>query len=304
MTPLDADRAYDRRRLKRGLVFWRLLAIVLVVGFGLALLARFDVFDRGAYVAELDVTGPIAGDRDRDRRLREIADDPRARALIVHIDSPGGTVVGGETLYRNIRRVAANKPVVAVMGNLATSAAYMTAIAADRIYAGNGTVTGSIGVILQTADVTEMLSSLGVRMEAIKSAPLKAQPSPFEELDDKARAAAQAVVDDMYAMFVDMVAERRGLDGDRTRDLADGRVYTGRQALELGLIDEIGDVVAARAWLAETHDIAPDLPTRPVVDEADEFDWLGDRASAAIGKLLFSERLSLDGLLSVWHPDH
>lgn len=303
MTPLDADRAYDRRRLKRGLVFWRLLAILLVVGLGLALLARFDVFDRGAYVAQLDVVGPIVGDRDRDQRLREIAADPRARALIVHIDSPGGTVVGGENLYRNIRRVAANKPVVAVMGNLATSAAYMTAIAGDRIYAGNGTVTGSIGVILQTADITEMLSSLGVRMEAIKSSPLKAQPSPFEKLDDKARETTQEVVDDIYAMFVDMVADRRDLTLDRTRDLSDGRVYTGRQAVTLGLVDEIGDVVAARQWLADKHDVSLDIPARPVVDEDEAWGWIEGQAGAKIGKLLFSERLSLDGLLSVWHPD-
>lgn len=213
-------------------------------------------------------------------------------------------MVGGEALYRNLRRVADNKPVVAVMGNVATSAAYMAAIAADRIFASNGTVTGSIGVILQTADLTEMLSSLGVRMEAIKSSPLKAQPSPFEKLDDKARAATQTVVDDIYAMFVDMVAERRGLDDTRARELSDGRVYTGRQAVELGLIDQIGDVMAARAWLAETHDIAPDLPIRSVTDGMDEFDWLGERASALIGKIMFSERLSLDGLMSVWHPEH
>jgi protease IV len=228
-----------------------------------------------------------------------------AKALVLRIDSPGGTVVGGESLYRAIRAVAGEKPVVAVLGEVAASGGYMVAIAADRIYAREGTITGSIGVILQTTDVTGLLDKLGVSAEAIKSAPLKAVPSPFEKLSDEGRRATQGLVDDMYAMFVEMVAERRGFDADKAKELADGRVFTGRQAVANGLIDGIGGLGEARAWLDEKG-VSADLPAREIRPWREE-DWLGGVAKSAIravfGKTYLSERLTLDGLVAVWHPE-
>ncbi|MFQ5783208.1 MAG: signal peptide peptidase SppA [Alphaproteobacteria bacterium] len=297
----EADLLIDRRRLKRRLALWRVVAIVALVAVVLAVFSRFDRLTERDHVARLEVGGLIVEDDATIEALADLVDDPHAKALIVRIDSPGGTFVGGESLYNALLKVAAKKPVVAVMGTVATSAGYMTAIAADRIFAHEGTITGSIGVLVQTTDITGLLGKLGVTAEAIKSAPLKATPSPFEPLTDEARAATQAIIDDMYGLFTDMVAERRGFDERRVRELADGRVYSGRQALQRNLIDAIGDESDARVWLAETKDIPESLPVRDVEINRPAEEWL-PRISSLAGKMLLSERLTLDGLISVWHP--
>jgi protease-4 len=254
------------------------------------------------HVARLRVDGVITEDPERIKALREVARDTRVRALLVDIDSPGGTVVGSEELFRALRRVAAKKPVVAVMGTVAASGGYMTALGADHILARQGTITGSIGVIMQTADITGLLDKVGIKPEAIKSAPLKAVPSPFEPLTDEGRAATQAVVMDMYDVFVGMVADRRGLDIQQAKKLADGRIFTGRQAVALKLVDEIGGDEEARAWLESARGVPAALPVRDVEIKHESSGLLG-LVGGSIGKALFSERLTLDGLVALWHPD-
>jgi len=298
---LDADYIVDRRRLKRRLLFWRMFAILSLTAVALVIALRIEKPEFGDSVARLTVSGIIVEDTARDETLSALADDGNVRALVVRIDSPGGTVVGGESLYRSLRAVAAKKPVVAVMGTTATSAAYMTAIAADHIVAREGSITGSIGVLMQTANINGLLEKLGIAPETIKSGPLKAQPNPFEPTSPAARKAVQDVVMDMHAMFVDLVAERRGMARPAALQLADGRIYSGRQALTVGLIDALGGERQARKWLADTDGVSVDLPIRDVkiVREGDGWSSL---FSGAIGKTLFSERLRLDGLISLWHP--
>ncbi len=296
---LDADQALDRRRLKRRLTFWRIAAVVAVVVAVVAAVGRVGVGEN--HVARLVVGGIILDDPWRDDALAGIAEDDNAKALIVRIDSPGGTMVGGEALYTSLRAVAGKKPVVAVMGGTATSAAYMTALGADHILARAGSVTGSIGVIMQTADITGLLDKLGVKAETIKSRPLKAQPNPLELLTPEAREAARFVVLDLFEMFVDMVQQRRNLPRDKVLALADGRVFTGRQAVANGLVDALGGESDARRWLAETHAIATSLPVRDVEIEHEGALWR-DLIMGLVGKVLFSERLRLDGPISVWHP--
>ena len=299
---LDADSLVDRRRLKRSLLAWRLIAIAALVGVVAVGVGRFAGFGRGDYIARLEVAGIIVNDRDRLDALTLVADDRRAKALIVVIDSPGGTVVGGESLYRALREVARDKPVVAVMEDLATSAGYMVALAADQIFAHEATITGSIGVIFQTTEITGLLDKLGVKAEAIKSGPLKAAPSPLEPMTPETRRVTQEVVDDIYAMFVAMMTERRPIASDRARGLADGRVYTGRQAVENRLIDRIGGEDQAIAWLEAERGIDRDLPVRAVGVEGGIAE-LAERLDSLARKTVFSERLTLDGLVSVWHPD-
>ena len=206
---IDADWLVDRRRLKRRLTWWQVLAVIAIVAAVIAAVGRFQAFVKPAHVARLAVDGLIVDDFDRDQALIDVAEDSSAKALIVRINSPGGSVVGGEVLYRRLREVAEKKPVVAVLGELATSAAYMTAIGTDYIVAHDGTLTGSIGVILQTADLTGLLDKLGIKPETVKSSPLKAQPNPLETFTPDARAAIGKVVADVYEMFVGMVQERR-----------------------------------------------------------------------------------------------
>jgi protease-4 len=300
----DPDLLVDRRRLKRQVSFWRILALLALVGVVGVGLGRIGWLER-PHVARLSVDGVIVDDPDRNRAIAEAARDPEVTALLVRIDSPGGTVVGGESLYRELRAAAAYKPVVAVMSELAASGGYMVALAAEHIVAREGTITGSIGVLMQTTDVTGLLGKLGIATEAIKSSPLKAVPSPFEPLTDQGRAATRLLIDDMYDMFVDMVAERRQMDRTQAARIADGRVYTGRQAKALGLVDALGGEEEARSWLA-TKGIAVDLPTRDLKIQRPEESWadlVGAAVSALTGKTYLSERLKLDGLLALWHPD-
>jgi protease-4 len=295
----------DRRRLKRHLSVWQILAVTALVGL-VAIVVHENSDERsgllaGSYVARLAINGVITADDARDRAIANLASDDNVQAVIVRIDSPGGTVVGGENLYRGLRAVAAKKPVVAVMGQLAASGGYMTAIAADYIVAREATITGSIGVILQTFDMTGLFDKLGVKPESVKSSPLKGQPNPLEPFDAAARAAAESVVRDMYEMFVAMVAERRNLARDAALALSDGRIFTGRQAVANGLIDAIGGEGVARRWLASTHKIAISVPLHDVAIIR-KGQWWRQAIEGTIGKTLFSERLRLDGLVALWHP--
>lgn len=303
----EGDLLFDRRRLRRQLSRWRLLAgLAVIVAIAVGAWRWSDAWPgatREPYVARVTIGGVILDDPQRDRALARLAERGEMRALIVHINSPGGTLAGSETLYRRLREIARTRPVVAVMGELAASGGYMTALGADHIVAREGTLTGSIGVIMQGVDVTDLLRTLGVRIHNIKSDPLKAVPSPLEPLSPEGRAAIQAVVDDAYQMFLEMVIERRSLVRERARELADGRIYTGRQARQAGLVDTLGGEAQARAWLAG-RGVAEAVRVRDV-DLTRRGFWrrMADSAVEVVtGKSYFLERLTLDGLLAVWQP--
>ena len=297
---LESDYVVDRHRLKRRLLFWRVLAILILAVVIIASLTNTKVFSDGEHIARLNVTGIIVDDIDREYALKNLKDDDEVLALIVRIDSPGGTVVGGESLYHQLKDLGKEKPVVAVMGSTATSAGYMIALGADYLIAREGSLTGSIGVLIQTADITGLLEKIGVKPEIIKSGPLKAQPNPLEKTTQPAREAIEAVVMDMYSMFVDMVAERRKMSPEAVRALADGRVYSGRQALANGLIDAIGSENEAIDWLRETAKIPSGLSVQDVIIKRPGQSWRSI-INSVIGKAQFFERLSLDGLVSLWH---
>lgn len=301
---LDVDALMDRRRLKRQVTTWRILAIVLAVGVALALLGRFAATDRD-YVARITIAGVVAEDKKRDKALDDAADNDRIKALIVHVNSPGGTVVGAEQLYGRLRDVAVKKPVVVTMGTLATSAGYYIAVGGDRIFAYEGTITASIGVIFQSTDLTALLERLGIKMEQIKSGAVKASPNPFEKMNPEARAVIDALVKDSFDQFLGLVRQRRGLTDEQVKTIADGRVVTGRAARALNLVDEIGGEDEARAWLLREKKIARSLKIKNI-DPKDEFDWggiLGSTLGAAFGtRRDIAGSLALDGLISLWHP--
>ncbi len=298
---LDADALVDRRRLKRRLRLWQATALVAAIAVATVLLARYSGIVERDHIARFQVTGIILQDSERDTALRKLVHQDHVRALIVHIDSPGGTVVGGEDLFNTLRAIAERKPVVAVMGTVATSAAYMTAIGSDRIYAREGTITGSIGVILQSANIIGLLEKLGIEAQAIKSGPLKAVPSPVEPLTEEAREATQAIVMDLYDFFVGLVGARRALDRNTLLPLADGRIFTGRQAVKNGLIDAIGDERSALDWLADERQIPRSLPVKTLIIRRDTGSF-AELFEGVTGKSLFSNALLLDGLISLWHP--
>lgn len=299
---LDVDRRLDRRRLKRHLTVWRAIAILALAGGGLLALGESGSLIEERHVARLSVSGLIVEDAAREEALRAMREDSLAAALIVRIDSPGGTVVGGESLYTDLRAIAERIPVVAVMGTVAASGGYMTALGADHILAREGSLTGSIGVIFQATDISGLLESLGVGTETIKSAPLKGEPSPLTPLTPEAREATREVVLDLYAMFVDMVAERRGMERAEAEALADGRIYTGRQALANGLIDGLGGEQEAIGWLEAVRGIESDLPIHDIEVASGSPLWRLV-ASTLAEKTFLSERLTLDGMISLWQPE-
>ncbi len=261
---LETDLLLDRRRLKRHVTFWRVAAVAAVV------FAAWLAFSPGlgpahrAHIARLSITGLISDDRKLIDMVDRAARDPMVPAMIVYIDSPGGSVGGGESLHDAIARVAAKKPVVAVMGGIAASAGYMAALPATRIFARESTITGSIGVLMETPELSGLLGKVGVDVNTLVSGPLKDQPSLVHPTSAQGKQVLQGLVNDLYGMFVDMVAESRHMDPARVRELADGRAYTGRQAKALGLIDALGDEADARAWLAQSRRVAADLPVHDV----------------------------------------
>jgi len=302
---LEPDLLLDRRRLKRRLSLWRAGAVLALASLAGLLLLRLPAEDAmlpgGPYIARLEVNGFIGEDRRLLEELDRLRRDPAARALLVAVDSPGGSVAGGEALHAALRGFGADKPVVATLGGTAASAGYMVALPAARIFARESSVTGSIGVILQSFDAAELLARLGIRAESVASGPFKDQPSPFRPLTEEGRTELRRVVDDLHAQFVAMVVAGREMPEARVRELADGRVFTGRQAVALGLVDAIGGEAEAKAWLAAARGLPPGLPVRRV-----ELRGLAERTFGAAVALtvetLVREWLGVDRVRAVWQP--
>jgi len=280
---------------------WRLIAILLLLGF--AVLGFKKIFSNQLtdYVAVIDLTGIIRDDHKLRAVLNKIENNEMARALILRINSPGGTMVGAEGLYHSIRKVSDKKPVVAVMGEVATSAGYMVALAADRIVSRKTTITGSVGVLMQSADITDLLIRLGIKPQIVKSSELKAQPSPFEPFSSAAREISELVVAYVHKHFLELVSERRNLSKIDTMRVADGRIFTGGQAIEKGLVDELGGEEEARKWLDEKKNISITLGARLVEYKKNQGIFI-TILTELFGKTPISNSLRLDGLISLWQP--
>ena len=318
---IEVDEVLARRRLRRKLAFWRILAVFFVVLIGAGAAAWWSdgtlPLRSSPHVARVTIGGVIRNERER-LELLEAIGRSGAQAVILSIDSPGGTVVGSAALYDGLRRLAKDKPIVAVVSGIAASGAYIAALGSDHIIAPRNSLVGSIGVIFQYPNFTELMKTVGVAYEEIKSSPLKASPNPFEPTSPDARAAVESLVADSYGWFKDLVSERRLITGDKLVSATDGRVFTGNQAMPLRLIDEIGDERTARDWLARERSVSKDLPVRDWRTEraGDEFGWL-HAGAARIMSLIGLEELAflilqpagdaamqarLDGLLALWHP--
>jgi len=297
---------------------WRLAGVVLAVLL-IALLMSGSERMAGSgsflpHIARVQVSGIITDDQKMQDLIDKVGKSDRVKAVILDINSPGGTTAGGEAMYDAVRRLAEKKPVVAVCGTLATSAAYIVALATDRIFVYGNTITGSVGVIFQWADVSELMHTLGVKVEEVKSGPLKAVPNPFEPTDEKGRALAEEMVQEAKVWFVDLVGKRRNIEPASVPGLTDGRVYSGRQAVAFKLVDEIGDEKEAKRWLQKERNVAPGLSVvdwKPRAESGGILSWLFGAIASELGvsaaKLVslfgqVSEGLRLDGLVSLWHP--
>jgi protease-4 len=311
---MDTEAILERRRLRRRASFWRIAAfLILVVAIvvGASLLWEEDGIGTavGGQVADIKVDGFITTRPDAVKAIDRAVEASAVKAILLHIDSGGGAASGGEALYTAVRRASEKKPVVAVIDGLGASAAYMTAIAADHVVARESAITGSIGVIFQFGHFEELLNKIGAEYEEVKSAPLKGEPSLFREPDPAATAMIESVVKDTYDWFVGLVAERRNLSDTVARVLSDGSIYTGRQALELKLIDAVGGDREARAWLAAEKGVSEDLPLKEWKADDSYLAMFQEGALVGLARLLgidtgmaeiLPRRLAVDGLLSVW----
>jgi protease-4 len=300
---LETDLLLDRRRLKRRLVFWRVFAVLALIVAALAGIRGAGLAPASARIERVTVNGLITEDRKTTNAITALADDDHVKAVILSINSPGGSVAGGETLHQAIAHIAAKKPVVVTMGGLAASAGYMIAVPATRIFAREATLTGSIGVLLQTAEASGLLGKLGITPEVVRSGALKDEPSFVKPLSPAGKDVLQGLVNDMYDQFVTMVARGRHMDPAKVRSLADGRAYTGRQALGLGLVDAIGGEREAKEWLVSEKGLPKGLPVHDLSDGGIASQALSGQLGFLIQdvwKTLISQSVSLDGALAVW----
>ena len=319
---LDADVIVDRRKMRRKLTFWRVSAIVIAVA-AIAVIATLASSGRSAFttagsIARVNIEGLIRSDQDRVEALERL-EKSNAAAVIVHINSPGGTTAGSEQLYDSLTRLKAKKPMVVVVEGLAASGAYITALASDHIVAQQTSLVGSIGVLFQFPNFSELLKTVGVKVEEVKSSPLKAAPNGFEPTSPEARDALDALVKDSYAWFKDLVKTRRGMNDDQLAKVSDGRVFTGRQAVDLKLIDQLGDEKTAVEWLVAQKHVAKDLPVRDynlgprfsalslfrtafsITLEALGLSSIAHQIEHA-GLIQGADRFGLDGMLALWQP--
>jgi protease-4 len=308
----------DRRHLRRKLTFWRVAAL-LIAAIGIAAASTWLYGDELGtttnHIAKVKIEGTIVESDELLQRLEKIRKSKSVKGVILSIDSPGGTTAGGEAIFDAVRRIADEKPVVAQVGALAASAGYMVASATEHIVARQTSIVGSIGVLVQYPDISGLMDKLGVKLEEIKSSPLKAEPSPFKPTSDEARAMIRSMILDSYNWFIELVQQRRPLTHEQVMALADGSVFTGRQALEKKLVDELGGEQEAVEWLSSKGvdkklRVIEWKPTRSgaslLLDSS-----LGQAVSRALGvpnpgddiiRKIGAERLFLDGLVSLWHP--
>ncbi len=315
---LDADNLIVRRKMRRRVSFWRAICIALGVVTLVALAygsngSGFNLGKRADHVARIRVEGMITGDTKTLDMLRKIEKAKQVKALLVHIDSPGGTTAGSEAIYERLRAIAKDRPVVAVMNTVAASGGYITAIAADHIVARGNTITGSVGVIFQWAQVKQLLNNIGITMQERKSGNLKAEPNMFSDPTTESLAVTDAMIRDSFVWFTDLVKQRRKLSASQMTLISDGRVFTGRQALTARLVDKLGGEDEAIDWLNTEHQIAKTMKVvewepaaAPGTGSIGLFGlstvarWLG--FSAAVDALE-ARTVKLDGLLVLWHPN-
>ncbi|GEP05538.1 signal peptide peptidase SppA [Methylobacterium oxalidis] len=319
----DAELLIDRRRLRRKLSLWRVLGIgglVVAAGaVGFRVRAGTESALFGAVqpqIARISVSGFIAGSEATTKLMKRIGESSAVQGVVVSINSPGGTTTGSEELFRNLRQLAEKKPIVAFVDGTAASGAYITAIAADHIVARETAIVGSIGVLFQYPDVSGLLDKVGVKVESIKSSPLKAEPSGFSPTSPEARAALAAVVGDTYGWFKGLVADRRKLSEADLAKVADGRVFSGRQSVPLRLVDELGGERQAVAWLETERKVAKNLPVRdwkPASESGFQLwsalglgaDLAGLEGLGARLRAIGSEASGIaeGGLMAVWRPE-
>ncbi len=243
------DLLLDREKLLMKMRRWKWLFFV-SLAISTFLITKKDFAKHAKeFIARIEINGVIDHSPELLEELQAIKENKNIKALIIYVDSPGGTTYAGEELYEAIKSIKKDKPVASVMGTVAASGGYMVALATDYIVARNMTITGSIGVLSQNYELVDLANKLGIKFENFKSSPLKASPNPFEKTSEQVKIAEQQVIKDSYDLFLKMLMESRKMTQAQALQVADGRIFIGKRAKTLNLIDQIGGEQEALLWL-------------------------------------------------------
>lgn len=300
---IQPDTLVAQRRWRRQARFWRIASVLIAMILVFFIFQNTSYFDKIAvndHIIRIRINGIIFDDNLLTNKLESIPNNPKVHAVILIIDSPGGTSLGGETIYRKLRIISkSGKPVVAIIRTMGTSAGYTVALGADRIYALKTSLVGSVGAIIRTADLTELMKKIGIRSQTYRSGKIKSFPSPIERTPLEADILIQNAVNDVGDWFIKTTIDRRKLTQKNASEVASGRIFTGRQALNYNLIDEIGEEKDALRWLRQKKGVKKGLAIIEAENERTTVK-LPNLFYSILEKNLTKGILSLDGLLSVW----
>lgn len=302
----------DRRNLRRKISFWRIIALV-IAALAIVVVSGLSVQKFGTgnsdHIARIPIDGTILNDRELVQRIKDASEDDTVKAIIIAIDSPGGTTVGGEVLHEAVTKAKSKKPVVAEVATMAASAGYMIAAATDHIVARESSIIGSIGVLMQMPNVTGLMQKIGISVDEVKSSPLKAEPSMLNPTTPNELAMIDRMIKDSYNWFVDLVVKDRKMTKAEVLALADGSIFTGRQAKANKLVDALGGEEVIRAYF-KTRNVKDDLEIIDWEPPAEEpFGIFGSLAeNTALAPFILerfmqasgNDAIFLDGLISVW----
>jgi protease-4 len=256
-----------------------------------------DVFKAGAgKVGVVELKGMITSPEKALQELTQFRDDRSVKAIVLRIDSPGGAVGASQEIFEEVKRTSQTKPVVASMGSVAASGGYYAALGANEIMASKGTLTGSIGVIIKFANLSQIFEKIGYKSEVLKSGELKDIGSSDRQMTDREKELIQGIIDNVHEQFIAAVSESRELATEEVRKLADGRIYSGEQALEAGLIDKFGNFNDAIMLAASLAGLKKKMP--PLAYPAKEDFSLLRLLVGNGGSSLFEGKTSLHPLLS------
>jgi len=245
----------ESKGYRRRLFFWRTISLITVVIIVYLSFENQEKSSSNGYIANYNISGLLISADDIIEDLEELKSNNEVNSIIISVDSPGGTTVSAEEIYLKLKEVSLVKPTAIVMRNIATSGAYLLSLGGDVIFSRENTITGSIGVLLQWARVDEALSKLGIEVNEVKSGKLKAEPDFFGEIDEDAQKVTKEIIDETFEWFIRIVKVERNLNPSEINTISDGRIFTGRQAIELNLVDEIGDKNDAKIWLVKNKEI-------------------------------------------------
>ena len=250
----------ETKGYRRRLFFWRTISFITVAIIVYLSFENKEKSSSNDYIANYNISGLLISADEIIEDLEELKSSNEVNSIIISVDSPGGTTVSAEEIYLKLKEVSSVKPTAIVMRNIATSGAYLLSLGGDVIFTRENTITGSIGVLLQWARVDEALSKLGIEVNEVKSGKLKAEPDFFGEIDEEAQQVTKEIIDETFEWFIRIVKVERNLNPSEIYTISDGRIFTGRQAIELNLVDEIGDKNDAKIWLVENKEIDSNSP--------------------------------------------